>query len=314
MRDLAQSLQSRCDAAVSLARADDSRGTNFLRTVSANQAAPEKSRLRATRLLRSVSDPEAGRFLKLLVRKLPQAPRGILHSGDLDVALGVRAQLADSSATVESEVRKMAAYALAQFRDPAATRNLVTVTSDAHSPFHVRRQAITSVAFQGAVDELGVLAEDADIDSTVRCWAAEQTAWLADPRGAEVLVALVGDESVDSYTRRRAAFFLARLGDSRGTRLLAHLATDPNSTGDARGTATQLLTQMRYVEDLQSIILALDASDETRSYAIDILASHREIDALLDLRQRRDLPFSARQRIALVAQKVRPRKGKPTRH
>jgi HEAT repeat protein len=314
MRDPEQGLYSRCDAAVSLARADDSRGTNFLRTVAANQAVPKKTRLRATWLLRTLSDPEAERFLRRLSRKLPQASRDIRYSSDLDVALGVRAQLADSSATVDPEVRKMAAHALAQFRDAEAIRNLVTVTTHAHSTFNARRQAITSLALQGAADELAVIAEDTDIDSTVRCWAAEETAWLADSRGAEVLVALVSDESVDSYTRRRAAFFLARLGDPRGTRLLAHLATDPESTVDARQTATQLLTQMHYVENLQSIILAPDASDEARSYAIDILASHCETDALLDLRQRRDLPVSARQRIARVAQRSRSRKGKLARH
>jgi hypothetical protein len=308
-----QYLKWQCDIAVSLARVDDSRGTNFLRAVIADPNIPRWRKQRVAFQLRTVNDPEAERFLQGLRPTMPWSPRAVRLSGDLDVALGVRAQLADGSVSVDPEVRKLAADALAQFRDADTIRNLVSNAVSAHSPFNVRRQAITSLALQGAAAELADVAENTGIDSTVRCWAAEEAAWLADPRGAEVLVALIGDESVDSYTRRRAAFFLARLADARGTRLLAHLATDPGSTLDARQTATQLLIQMRYVQDLQSIVLAPDASDDARSYAIDILASRHDTDALIDLRQRRDLTIAARQRIAHVMRKSRARTGKLTR-
>lgn len=314
MRRPLQSLAWKCDIAVSLARADDSRGTNFLREVIVDRSISYWRRQRVAFQLRTVNDPEAERFFQRLSPEVPWSPRALRLSGNLDVALGVRAQLADSSVSVDPELRKMAADALVQFRDADTIRNLVTNAVNAHNPFNVRRQAITSLALQGAAAELADVAENTCIDSTVRCWAAEEVAWLADSRGAEVLVALIGDESVDSYTRRRAAFFLARLSDARGTRLLAHLATDPGSTLDARQTATQLLTQMRYVEDLQSIVLAPDASDDARSYAIDILAWRHETDALLDLRQRRDLTISARQRIAHVMRKSKARTDKLTRH
>ena len=304
MRAEAMGMHRRCDAAVSLACAGDSRGTNFLRKVKNDWEMPRPTRLRAARLLRTAGDPAATRLFQELIRQLPQPPKLVRHSSDLDVALGVRAQLADSSATVDRKVLMMAANTLAKFSNADVVRSLTATAADASQPFSERRKAITSLALQGAAPQLADIGEDTRLDSTVRCWAAEEAAWLAEPRGAEVLAALVNDALVDSYTRRRAALFLARLSDSRGTRLLAHLATDPGSTIDARQTATQLLTQMRYVEDLQSIILASSTSDDSRSNAISILASHGETNALLDLRQRKDLPIRARQQIARVLQRA----------
>lgn len=297
---------SRCESAMSLARADDARGPNMLRSMARNESLSFKARREAVRTLRLIGDPAARQLIRSM-SAIPESER-MWHGGyhaELDVALGVRAQLELASLKVDLETRMLARQALAHFMDADRVNALLAEAKNpAVRPDH-RREAIRSMALQGASDELANIGEDAECDSTVRCWAAEEAGWLGDSRGTEVLVSLVGDQSVDSYTRRRAAQFLLRLGDSRGSDLLAKLATDPTVTVDARLTASQLLLQVDFVSSL--IRLASDSAthNDARFNAIDLLASQGDADALSTLGHDIKLPIDARQRALEALHHVR---------
>jgi hypothetical protein len=288
-----------CQVAGSLARADDMRGPDFLRAMARNKFMSVSVRREATMWLRWIGDPYAGR----LTRSISVSSRALRDQRtktfrDLDLAFGVRASFEDASLMVDLETRKLARLALAHFSNPESVRTLLAIAADSAASFEQRREAVKSLALQGASAELSQIAEDMEFDSTVRCWAAEEASWLGEPRGAEVLVSLVGSRSVDSYTRRRAAHFLVRLSDPRGIQLLADLATDPITTIDARHTASQLLTQLDFVDTLLAFVLDPQTNDDARINAIEILASNNKIEALSRLQSEPTLPNDTRQRLS----------------
>ncbi|MGJ6969253.1 HEAT repeat domain-containing protein [Streptosporangium sp. G11] len=308
MYDTMLSVYYRCPAAGSLARVNDARGPDFLYAFAHGQDPRRAIRREASVWLRMIGDPRAARLSRAkrrAVRKI--RPSQDSHDFDsLDLALGVRAQLETASAMIDLEMRKAACLALATFRDQDNIRELMATAMNSATRLEERRQAIRSLALQGATGELSLIAEDAGSDSTLRCWAAEEAAWLGEPRGEEVLVSLVGSRSVDSYTRRRAAHFLVRLGDSRGTQLLAELATDPTTTIDARRTATQLLEQLDFAGDLVNLIMNPHTGDGARINAIDILATHKETEVLSWLRGEATLSHEARQKAAQALNQAHP--------
>lgn len=268
--DAAQSRNVRGRIAETLHRLGDPRGVNLLRGMAVDVRRSVSERQAAKRWLSSIGQAEKGyadavgrqrRWLRE-ARRLP------------DPALSARLQLKESATVPEVETRAAIRYVLAQFDDPEKVRDLLATATDPGVAFDRRREAIGSLALQGAASELAELAENPGYDDTVRCWAAEEASWLGEPRGTETLVSLVEDRSVDSYTRRGAAHFLVWLDDPRGTRLLAGLATDPATTIDARRTATELLIQLEFTGDLLALVLAPETADGTRLNAVDIIASH----------------------------------------
>ena len=110
------------------------------------------------------------------------------HLRDLDLAFGVRASFEDASLMVDLETRELAELALAHFSNVANVHTLLAIAADSAASFKQRREAVKSLALQGASAELSQIAEDEECDNTVRCWAAEEASWLGEPRGTEVLV------------------------------------------------------------------------------------------------------------------------------
>ncbi|CND87925.1 Predicted NTPase (NACHT family) [Mycobacterium tuberculosis] len=268
--DSSQSNKVRGRAAQTLKALGDPRGVNLLRGMAVDRRRPASERQAATRWLNLI-----GQDTKSYANVIKPERAWLRGARSLpDPGLSARLQLKESATVPDLETRAAIRYVLAQFGDPETVRDLLATATDPGVPSDRRREAIGSLALQGAAGELADLAEDPGQDATVRCWAAEEASWLGDPRGTETLVSIAGDRSVDSYTRRGAAHFLAWLNDPRGTRLLAGLATDPATTIDARRTATELLIQLEFTGDLVALVLAPETADGARLNAVDILASH----------------------------------------
>ncbi|MEV5892876.1 trypsin-like peptidase domain-containing protein [Nonomuraea fuscirosea] len=306
LEDSSRSILTLNQVAGSLGRAGDSRGANFLRDVAMDEGLSIGARRDAVRWLRWINDPNAANLFGQLSKRKTTAPKRVAkYFAGLDLALSVRTRFEDSSTMVDIETRRVVQQTLAHFSDSTTVGNLLSIALDSAARIDQRRQAIMSLALQGAMGCLSQIAEDILCDNTVRCWASEEASWLGDPRGTEVLVSLVGSSAVDSYTRRRAAQFLLRLGDSRGTQLLVVLATDPTTTIDARRTAIQLLTQQDFTGALVSFVLDPLTNDQARLNAIDILADHKESEILSWLRKEPGLSPEARGQAKLAFRAMR---------
>ena len=160
-------------------------------------------------------------------------------------------QLIDELKNDDALVRRQAAQALGEIKDPRAVKPLIGLLQD-KDPL-IRRHTVN------ALGKIG------------------------DPRGASPLVAILKDETEQSHVRMTAAQALGRIGEERAVEPLIAALNDNHWT--VRSSAAQALGRIGDLRAVYPLVYALQDEDPSvRGHAADALGDIRDIRAVEPLR------------------------------
>ncbi|MEG4493943.1 HEAT repeat domain-containing protein, partial [Microcoleus sp. D3_18_C4] len=168
----------------------------------------------------------------------------------------------------DSDVRRMAAYALGNIGDAQAIPGLLKLVEDSDS--HVRRSAADALGAIGDEQAIpGLLKLVEDSDSHVRRSAADALGAIGDEQAIPGLLKLV--EHSDSDVRRRAADALGAIGDEQAIPGLLKLVE--HSDSDVRRRAANVLGKIGDEQAIPGLLKLVEHSDShVRSMAADALS------------------------------------------
>ncbi|NVM21382.1 MAG: HEAT repeat domain-containing protein [Desulfobacterales bacterium] len=151
-------------------------------------------------------------------------------------------------------VRRHAAQALGEIKEPRAVKPLVAALKDTNSL--IRRHAVKAlgkIKDPRAVKPLIAVLNDKDAAPHIRAAAAEALGWFKEPRVVESLVSALKDEHWN--VRSRAARALGRIKDPRAVEHLVCAMKDEDAA--VRGHAADALGELRDEHTVEPLIDAL---------------------------------------------------------
>lgn len=150
-------------------------------------------------------------------------------------------------------VRRHAAEALGEIKDPRAVEPLIAALKDTDSL--IRRHAVKALGkirdLRAIKPLIAVLNEDRE--SHVRMSAAEALGWIEEPGAVEPLVSALEDEHWN--VRSRAAKALGRIKDPRAVEPLVSALKDEDAT--VRGYAADALGEIKNARAVEPLVAAL---------------------------------------------------------
>jgi HEAT repeat protein len=211
----------RIAAARALAGTGDGRGAEVLAALTADPAASESDRLNAAKELADLGDPRGISSLGLLIAS-PKMPgwksREALGALTEMAAPSTAEMLASLAASPETPARmkREAAEALADIGDPRATGLLAGIASDpalaqVDHEDAITRQVMHKVRIRDPEYRDGLARKAADATKGIheRFEAAQNLTRNGDPRGPDLLNAIMADPAVGTTLRREASADLA---------------------------------------------------------------------------------------------------------
>jgi len=161
-------------------------------------------------------------------------------------------------------VRRHAAEALGEIKDPRAVGPLIAALKDTDSL--IRRHAVEALGkirdLRAIKPLIAVLNEDRQ--PHVRMSAAEALGWIKEPGAVEPLVSALKDEHWN--VRSRAAKALGRIKDPRAVEALVSALKDEDAT--VRGYAADALGEIKDARGVEPLVAALkDKNSDVRKRA-----------------------------------------------
>jgi HEAT repeat protein len=259
----------RCEAAWLVAQAKDRRGS-LLRQIML--CSDSWHRRLATTALASLARAQAVPLLEALTvdcRAETDSDRHEIITQELSELIFELAQVDPEDLPASAELREI-------FRYPRHRRDRVTleeVLSEGWAE-ESRYRRLADVFDSAAQREFAAVVPRRVLDGFPRRRAAEALAWLGDPRGADILIAVAAHSKVPVHARVDAVSALERLGDHRVADLLVAIVRD-----EALDTADRITAAVRLalVDEPASVFwLARLASDRS----LDAAERHAAADPL----------------------------------
>jgi hypothetical protein len=280
-------VHTRFDAAVELAKIEESRGFELLEQFAVDSAHPSRIRLSAATELARCGGESAVPVLRRLAMDaaLQQEDRVSaaleLTRQDPAVAAVPLARLAQNKA-VGPDLRLQAAIELVLIDRELGQDALATLIGTYHNhPDRCLVVALELAKFDDprAADVLRTLARHDTAGFEVRFSAAVELRRLSDPESDACLLGLATAQDVPAPNRLIAALELAKSAPGLGLRLVHELATDPGRHPDLRKNAAVQLIRFndpRGHTALADLALSLPYDDESKFDVVSALAGLRD--------------------------------------